>query len=96
MFVPLATAQAILRRLSGVSVAASTLWGWIQETGRRKAAGMPIGSGFVESAVKWLIQQRFKGVGRRWSEDGFNHLLLLRLAWANNRFDTLFSPSPNS
>jgi hypothetical protein len=35
----------------------------------------------VESACTWLIQQRFKGVGMRWSEDGFNHLLHLRLAW---------------
>jgi hypothetical protein len=26
----------------------------------------------------------------RWSESGFNHLLLLRLAWANHRFDDLF------
>jgi len=60
-----------------------------------KADGLPIGSGFVESAVKWLIQQRFKGVGMRWSEDGFNHLLILRLAWANDRFDSLFMPSPN-
>jgi hypothetical protein len=53
--------------------------------------GLPIGSGMVESACKWLIQQRFKGAGMRWSEDGFNHLLHLRLAWANQRFDPLFS-----
>jgi len=46
------------------------------------------------SACKWLIQQRFKGVGMRWSEDGFNHLLHLRLAWVNRRFDTLFSDEP--
>jgi hypothetical protein len=45
----------------------------------------------VESACKWLIQQRFKGTGMRWSEDGFNHLLHLRLAWVNHRFDALFS-----
>jgi hypothetical protein len=32
----------------------------------------PLGSGMIESACKWLIQQRFKGVGMRWSEDGFN------------------------
>jgi hypothetical protein len=57
---------------------------------RWKEAGIPIGSGMVESACKWLIQQRFKGVGMRWSEDGFNHLLHLRLLWANCRFDTLF------
>jgi hypothetical protein len=64
-----------------------------------KELGLPLGSGMVESAGKWLIQQRFKGVGMRWSEDGFNHLLHLRLAWVNDRFDNLFSvsvnPSPN-
>ena len=51
----------------------------------------PLGSGMVESACKWLIQQRFKGVGMRWSEEGFNHLLHLRLAWANGRFDEIFA-----
>lgn len=62
-----------------------------------KELGLPLGSGMVESACKWLIQQRFKGVGMRWSEDGFNHLLHLRLAWVNGRFDTLFglTLSPN-
>jgi len=63
-----------------------------------KELGLPLGSGMVESACKWLIQQRFKGVGMRWSKDGFNHLLHLRLAWVNGRFDTLFAleASPNS
>ena len=65
---------------------------------RFKALEPPIGSGLVESACKGLIQQRFKGVGMRWSEDGFNHLLHLRPAWVNGRFDELFTlePSPNS
>jgi hypothetical protein len=57
---------------------------------RFRELGLPIGSGMVESACKWLIQQRFKGVGMRWSEDGFNHLLHLRLAWVNSNFDDLF------
>jgi hypothetical protein len=57
---------------------------------------LPLGSGMVESACKWLIQQRFKGVGMRWSEDGFNHLLILRLAWVNQRFDNLFPLVPKS
>jgi len=64
-----------------------------------KEMGIPIGSGLVESTCKWLIQQRFKGVGMRWSEDGFNHLLHLRLAWVNGRFDAFFpacTPSPKS
>lgn len=56
-----------------------------------KRQGLPIGSGMVESACKWLIQQRFKGTGMRWSEDGFNHLLHLRLAWVNGRFDPFFA-----
>jgi hypothetical protein len=63
-----------------------------------KTAGLPIGSGMVESAGKWLIQQRFKGVGMRWSEPGFDPLLHLRLAWVNQRFDSFFPamiPSPN-
>ena len=53
---------------------------------RYKELDLPLGSGMVESACKWLIQQRFKGVGMRWSEDGFNHLLHLRLAWVNGSF----------
>lgn len=64
-----------------------------------KEMGFPIGSGLVESTCKWLIQQRFKGVGMRWSEDGFNHLLHLRLAWVNGRFGSFFpasTPSPKS
>lgn len=65
---------------------------------RYKELDLPLGSGMVESACKWLIQQRFKGVGMRWSEDGFNHLLHLRLAWVNGRFAILFglalSPNP--
>jgi hypothetical protein len=28
-----------------------------------KDLGLPLGSGLVESACKWLVQQRFKGVG---------------------------------
>ena len=55
-----------------------------------EASGIPRGSGMVESACKWLIQQRFKGAGMRWSEDGFNYLLHLRLAVVNGRFDELF------
>lgn len=64
-----------------------------------KNSGIPIGSGFIESACKWLIQQRFKGTGMRWSKEGFNHLLHLRLLWVNGRwnsfFQTPFQASPS-
>jgi len=56
----------------------------------KDALNLPIGSGMVESACKWLIQQRFKCVGMRWSREGFNNLLHLRLAWVNGKFDELF------
>ena len=55
-----------------------------------KNLGLPIGSGIVESTCKWLIQQRFKGVGMRWSENGFVLLCSLRVAWVNESFDELF------
>ena len=61
-----------------------------------KALGLPIGSGMVESACKWLIQQRFKCVGMRWSENGFNHLLHLRLAWVNGKYEDLFESNVSS
>lgn len=60
------------------------------EYDKYKESGLPIGSGMVESACKWLIQQRFKCVGMRWSEDGFNHLLHLRLLWVNGEYDVFF------
>lgn len=60
------------------------------EYDKYKDSGLPIGSGMVESACKWLIQQRFKCVGMRWSEDGFNHLLHLRLLWVNGEYDGFF------
>jgi hypothetical protein len=55
-----------------------------------KDMGLPIGSGLVESACKWLIQQRFKGVGMRWSEEGFNHLLHLRLVTVQKQTTVLY------
>jgi hypothetical protein len=67
------------------------------DSAKDKALGLPLGSGMGERACTWLIQQRFTGVGMRWSEDGFNHLLPLRLAWVNGRFEALFglALSPN-
>jgi hypothetical protein len=49
-----------------------------------------IGSGKVESACRWLIQQRFKLSGMRWKLDGFQLILGLRLAFYNNRLFPAF------
>ena len=56
-----------------------------------KALGRPLGRGRGESACQWLLQQRCKGVGMRWREDGFTHLLHLRLAGGNGRFEAWFA-----
>ena len=43
-----------------------------------RAAGLPIGSGPIESAAKHLVQLRLKRPGARWSHDGAAALLALR------------------
>ena len=49
-----------------------------------------IGSGKIESACRWLIQQRFKLSGMRWKLNGFQLILGLRLAFYNNRLFPAF------
>lgn len=49
-----------------------------------RAQGLPVGSGAIESAARYLVQQRLKGAGMRWSEAGAAAVLALR------------SPSPRS
>ncbi len=48
-------------------------------------AGLPIGSGAVESAARHLVQQRMKRPGQRWSERGARALLALRGRVASGR-----------
>ncbi len=43
-----------------------------------RAAGYPIGSGAVESAVSHVVQQRMKRVGMRWRAAGADAMLALR------------------
>ena len=43
-----------------------------------RAAGLPLGSGPIESAAKHLVQPRLKRPGARWSHDGAAALLALR------------------
>lgn len=45
---------------------------------RFEAAGLPIGSGAVESSAKHVVQQRLKRPGARWSDPGAHALLALR------------------
>jgi hypothetical protein len=46
-------------------------------------AGFHIGSGVMESSCRWVVQQRMKGAGMRWSLQGAEQMLQLRTAWCS-------------
>ena len=52
-----------------------------------RAAGLPIGSGAVESSARHLVQQRLKRAGARWSEAGAQCVMNVRCALASTRPD---------
>ena len=52
------------------------------------AAGLPIGSGCVESGNKLVVEARLKGSGMHWARDHVNPLLALRTLACNDRWAT--------
>ncbi len=52
-----------------------------------RAAGLPIGSGIVESANKLVVEARLKGAGRRWAEASITPMVALRGALCSERWD---------
>lgn len=52
-----------------------------------RAAGLPIGSGMVESGNKLVVDGRLGGAGRRWAEPNVNAMLALRSAVCSNRWE---------
>lgn len=51
-----------------------------------RQAGLPIGSGTVESAAKVVVQQRMKQAGMRWSRPGAQAMLALRTRLLSDRW----------
>lgn len=51
------------------------------------AAGLPIGSGEIESAHRYVIQKRLKIAGAWWLEDNAHKMLVLRTVRANGYWD---------
>jgi hypothetical protein len=51
--------------------------------------GLFIGSGPIESANKNIIQKRLKLSGQRWSKKGAQQVINVRLAYKNNRVDSI-------
>jgi len=52
-----------------------------------RAAGLPIGSGPVESANKLVVEARLKGAGMHWERAHVNPLLALRNAVCSDRWE---------
>jgi uncharacterized protein UPF0236 len=61
--------------------------------GEYQEAGLPIGSGAVESTCKQMVTARCKQAGMRWSETGADAILALRSFVLNERLDEL-CPKP--
>ena len=51
-----------------------------------RAAGLPIGSGEIESAHRYVVQQRLKRPGAWWTPDNAEAMLALRLVRANGQW----------
>jgi hypothetical protein len=61
--------------------------------GEYRQAGLPIGSGAIESSCKQVVTARCKQAGMRWSEQGVDAILALRSFVLNERLDEL-CPKP--
>jgi hypothetical protein len=61
-----------------------------------KSSGLPIGSGLVEGACKYVIGKRFKGSGMRWKKPDNDSVLKVRLSKLNGELHEYFKPKPQS
>jgi hypothetical protein len=55
------------------------------------AAGLPIGSGEIESAHRYIIQSRLKRAGAWWTQDNLDSMLALRILRANREWEDYWS-----
>jgi hypothetical protein len=60
---------------------------------RYKRMHLPIGTGAVEGSCKFLVQQRFKLPGCRWSDLGLRQLLALKQLRLNGHWNQLWNPA---
>jgi ribosomal protein L34E len=58
------------------------------------ALKLPIGSGAIESACKTLIEEREKGAGMRWSQQGAQAVATLRALHRSGRWDSFWKRHP--
>ena len=58
-----------------------------------RAKGMHIGSGIAEAACKTVVSTRAKKSGMRWTPDGLDAVLALRIAVLNQSYDSFWDQS---
>lgn len=58
------------------------------------AAGLPIGSGEIESAHRYVVQQRLKLAGAWWSVDRAEKMLALSVRRANGQWESYWQNRP--
>jgi hypothetical protein len=58
--------------------------------GRFRQMKLPISTGAVEGACKFVVQSRFKRPGSRWSREGLSSMLALKLMRLNDRWELLW------
>ena len=61
-----------------------------------RSSGLPIGSGLVEGACKYVIGKRFKGSGMRWKKPDNESVLKVRLSKLNGKLHEYFKPKPQN
>jgi hypothetical protein len=61
---------------------------------RFRALGLDIGSGRVEAACKHVVGARMKRCGMRWSPDGSQNTLSLRVARLNGDWEAFWKKTP--
>ncbi len=56
---------------------------------RYRELGLQIGSGAIEASHRTLVQQRMKRSGQRWSDEGAQKMLNLRVCFKSERWDLI-------
>jgi hypothetical protein len=57
---------------------------------RYRREKLPIGTGMVEGSCKFVVQSRFKRPGSRWSREGLDRMLALKLLRLNHHWERLW------
>lgn len=57
--------------------------------------GMQIGSGIAEAACKTVVSTRAKRAGMRWTPNGLDAVLALRVAVLNGTYDQFWKQRPH-